>query len=75
MIRIDGPTPNGGVYSEIYYYDENGQEVGPENAVIAYGCEFDAQGKTIKETHFVRNPKTEGNHQMLNSDQNSHRGK
>ena len=56
MIRIDGPTPNGGVYSETYFYDENGKEVEKEQATKAYGCEFDANGNLICESFFTLTP-------------------
>ena len=60
MKRIDGPTPNGGAYAEIYYVEENGKSVDDSNlAVKAYGCEYDKNGKLINETFFVLNDKTE----------------
>lgn len=58
MKRVNGPTPNGGVYSEIYYCDKYGNKVEDiSKATQAYGCEFDQEGKMIQETHFVLNNK------------------
>ena len=50
--RIDGPTPSGGAYAILYFYDENDNPVVEENASKAYGVEFDNEGKTMKTTYF-----------------------
>ena len=48
--RIDGPTPNGGVYSEIYYFDSNGNPVDEEKAARCVIRECDKNGNLIHET-------------------------
>lgn len=53
MNRIDGPTPNGGDYAVMYYYDAEGNSVDVEKAVSAMGCEFTSDGKLINETYFT----------------------
>ena len=58
-IRKDGPTPNGGVYSIIYFYDEEGNSTTQENAVVAYGCEFDENDNMIYETMLFNKKETE----------------
>jgi hypothetical protein len=40
--RIDGPTPNGGVYSILYTHDDGSKE----------GVEFDADDNQIWRTYF-----------------------
>lgn len=58
MKKIDGPTPCGGAYAEIYYIDAKGNSVDDPNlAVKAYGCEYDANGNLINETILVVNEK------------------
>lgn len=41
--RVEGKTPNGGDYSEIYYQDENGNPVDEAEAkkFILRECKFD----------------------------------
>lgn len=50
-MRIDGPTPNGGDYSELLYFDEKGKvletEKGATKGVIR---ECKADGTLISET-------------------------
>lgn len=54
--RIDGPTPNGGTYAEVYYYDEHDKETDDvKKAVKAYGREYDKNGKLINEVFFTKN--------------------
>lgn len=48
--RIDGPTPNGGAYSEIYYFDANNNPVDESKAVRCVIRECDADGNLIHET-------------------------
>lgn len=53
--RVDGPTPNGGVYSQIYYYDADGNRVeNPEDAEKVFICEFDSDDNMIHETFLIR---------------------
>jgi hypothetical protein len=47
----DGPTPNGGVSSEIIYSDDNGNPVEKAQATQAEIREYDAQGKVINRTY------------------------
>ena len=55
MIRIEGPTPAGGSYAEVYYYDKFGNPTDdPTNAETSRGCEFDDHGNLIQETFFVK---------------------
>ncbi len=51
--KIDGPTPSGGVYAMLYFYDDNNNPVSEEQATKAYGVEFDENDKIIKETYFL----------------------
>lgn len=55
--RFDGPTPNGGVYTIIYYFNERGEDVSPEEATNGIGCEFDENGKLLNETYLTFNNK------------------
>ncbi len=48
--RIEGPTPNGGEYAIIYYYDENGKSCSKDLAIKSVIQEFDSTGKMIYET-------------------------
>lgn len=51
--RDNNPTPHGGAYSEIHYFDENGKYVEPEKAKRCIIRECDKDGNTIFETHGV----------------------
>ena len=53
MEIINGPTPNGGEYAHIYYFDAKGKTSDKENAVNGNIVEFDKNGNRIRETHFV----------------------
>ena len=48
--RADGPTPNGGSYSEIYYRDDDGNPVDKEVATRCEIVEHDADGMFISST-------------------------
>lgn len=52
MRKIPGPTPAGGSYAILYFFDENDEPVIEEEATKAYGVEFDEDGHRIKETYF-----------------------
>lgn len=47
----EGPTPNGGVRSVIYYRDAGGNPAEKDAAVAAEIVEFDADGKDVGRTH------------------------
>lgn len=48
--KIVGETPNGGSYSEIYYFDEEGNIVDEAKAVRCVIRECSEDGKLIAET-------------------------
>lgn len=48
--RADGPTPNGGSYSEINYRDDDGNPVDKEVATRCEIVEYDADGMFISST-------------------------
>ena len=47
--RREGATPNGGVYSELWYLDKNGNVVDEKEAVRCVIRECDREGNTIAE--------------------------
>jgi len=49
--RHDEPTPNGGDYSEIYYFDDNGNPVVAEKATKCIIRECLKDGTLINEIH------------------------
>ena len=49
-IRTDEPTPSGGDYSEIYFFDNNGEPVDEKKAVRCVIRECKKNGELIKET-------------------------
>ncbi|HVK10317.1 MAG TPA: hypothetical protein VM597_16240 [Gemmataceae bacterium] len=51
----DGPTPNGGVRSTIYYLDDAGNPADKESATRCEIVEYDAQGNSIHRTHATLN--------------------
>lgn len=51
--KIAGPTPAGGEYAILYFFDENGNPVIEEHAKTATGVEFDKNNNMILETNFV----------------------
>lgn len=52
--RIDGPTPSGGAYAEIYYFDADGNPADADKAVRCVIRECDAGGNLIHETWGTR---------------------
>lgn len=51
MERINGPTPAGGAYAELYMFDKNGTIVeSKDNAVTIVIRECDRDGNLILET-------------------------
>lgn len=64
--KIIGPTPAGGEYAILYFYDEKDNPVNEENAHHAYGVEFDTMGNRINEMYFLCNIKN--NSQNLNNE-------
>lgn len=48
--RVNEKTPNGGDYSEIFYFDKDGNSVDQENAAKCLIRECSKDGKLIKET-------------------------
>lgn len=57
--RIEGPTPNGGEYAIVYYYDENGKSCSKDLAIRSIAQEFDKNGKMLYETFFDKVVKEE----------------
>ena len=57
--RHDGPTPNGGAYSELYFMDKNFKIVDESIATHCVIRECDKNGKLIHETFGLVNPKGE----------------
>ena len=53
MELIDGPTPNGGAYAQIYYFDSNQKSCTRENATYGHILEFDKNRNRISEMHFL----------------------
>lgn len=47
--RIDGKTPNGGEYSEIYYFDDNDKPVDESNATKCIIRECKTNGELVNE--------------------------
>lgn len=52
--RVDEPTPNGGDYSEIYYYDDAGNPVDGEKATRCFLRECKKDGTLVWEIHGIR---------------------
>ena len=55
MIRIDEPSPNGGMYSELWFLDGNGNHVDETEAKLIQIRECDEHGNTVFETFAVPN--------------------
>ena len=53
--RIEGPTPSGGKYAILYYYDSEGKSADEKLAVKCIACEFDENDKLIRETTLLLN--------------------
>ena len=49
--RRDGPTPNGGAYSIVYYLDDGGNPAGKDEASSTEIAEFDSEGNEIFRTY------------------------
>ena len=49
-VRVDEPTPNGGDYSEIYYFNDNGDVVDQEDATRCVIRECKNNGELLNET-------------------------
>lgn len=47
----EGPTPNGGVKSTIYYYDAKDNPTNKEDASKAVIVEYDSTGKAVARTY------------------------
>ena len=66
--RTDGPTPNGGSYSEIYYRDDDGNPADKKAATRCEIVEYDAEGRIISSTlGFLgkKRPVIKQNHQSI----------
>lgn len=48
--RIDEPTPHGGDYSLVFFFDKNGNRTSPDDAKEYVIQEFDKAGNLIFET-------------------------
>lgn len=51
--KVLGPTPNGGEYSIMYFYNDKDEPVDSSVATKAVGCEFDKDGKLIFESKII----------------------
>lgn len=51
--RREGPTPNGGAYSVLYWRGKNGKRATREEAVGGEIVEFSKKGREIHRTYFV----------------------
>ncbi len=49
--RADGPTPNGGSYSEIYYRDDDGNSADKDVATRFEIVEYDENDRRISSTY------------------------
>lgn len=49
--RIDGATPNGGVYSVAYWQDKDGQPINKREAVKAEIVEYDSNDQSVFRTY------------------------
>ena len=50
-IRADGPTPNGGAYSEAFFYDADGNPTDPDRATRVMINECREDGTVIFTTY------------------------
>jgi len=50
-IRAEGPTPNGGAYSEAFFYDGRGNPADPDRATRVMINEYDKDGNVIFTTY------------------------
>lgn len=51
--RVDDPTPSGGDYSEIFYFDKAGNAVDADHAVSCIIRECKKDGALIQETRGI----------------------
>jgi hypothetical protein len=51
MERINEPTPNGGIYAEIFYMNDSGEEVDKDKATQMIIKEFDENNTLIETTY------------------------
>lgn len=54
--RKDGPTPNGGDYSVLYWRDKDGRRSTKQEAVGREVVEFNKKGREIYRTYFSDKP-------------------
>ncbi len=54
--KINEKTPCGGIYSEMYFFDDNGNSVDEVDAVRCVIRECDAEGNLLNETWGYINP-------------------
>jgi hypothetical protein len=52
--RIDGPTPNGGVYSIAYFSDDDGDPTSKQKATRMEIVEFDREGNQLFRTYMEK---------------------
>ena len=50
-LRVDEPTPNGGAYAEIIYYDRDGHRCKESDACTVVINECDKKGRLLKSTY------------------------
>ena len=50
MKRIDKPTPNGGDYAIMFFYNNDGKSVSEKEATVIHVHEYTKDDKFIKET-------------------------
>lgn len=70
--RRNGPTPNGGVASEIYYTNDEGELVDKEYATRAEIVELDAQGNRINSTYLEVDPFDEDERRVWEEGRNAY---
>ncbi len=63
--RTEGPTPNGGAYSILYFQDADGNPVEKSEATRAEAVEFDAPGNQIFRTYLELEVDTVGDTRSL----------
>lgn len=49
--RLDGPTPNGGVYAIAFFFDKAGNPTTKDKAVRIEICEYNERDECIFRTH------------------------
>ena len=58
--RIDGPTPNGGVYSVARYFDEDGNPVDESVGPVVVITEYDRNDRSVFRTYGRMSPSASG---------------